>query len=114
MPETENDAKAEVAWLAYRDQYQRERPWCEPRRAARQMRKRDFIAGYLAALPACTEWWISDGDANHGGRKILGPFATRDLALDVRSLYEASPRANGLTFWVSEVPSSPASDGGDR
>lgn len=51
-----------------------------------------------------TEWWISDGDAARGGEKILGPFVSRDLALEVRALYEAHPRAQGLTFWVSEVP----------
>jgi hypothetical protein len=38
----------ERAWIAYRDCYQRERPWADARRAARQMRKRDFIAGYAA------------------------------------------------------------------
>ena len=41
--------KAERAWLAYRDEYQRRRPWVTPRRASRQLRKRDFIAGYIAA-----------------------------------------------------------------
>lgn len=60
----------------------------------------------LDALSRSTEWWISDGDANRGGEKLLGPFATRDLALEVRALYEASHRANGQTFWVSEVPTS--------
>ena len=45
---------AEAAWLAYRDQYQREHPWCDSRRVARQMRKRDFVAGYLAALAVAT------------------------------------------------------------
>lgn len=45
---SERDA-ADVAWLAYRDQAARERPWCDQRRLARQMRKRDFIAGFLAA-----------------------------------------------------------------
>ena len=41
---------AEAAWLTYRDEYLRANPWCDQRRAARQMRKRDFIAGYHAAL----------------------------------------------------------------
>lgn len=51
-------------------------------------------------------WWISDGpiDSEPAGEKILGPFASRDLALEVRALYEAHPRANGMTYWVSQEP----------
>lgn len=58
--EDENTAQAdaEAAWKAYRDAYVRQRPYlltpgADPKRASRQMRKREFIAGYLAALP---EW----------------------------------------------------------
>lgn len=47
-------------------------------------------------------WWISDGDVAYGGEKILGPFGSRDLALEVRRLFEAHPDAGGLTFWVSQ------------
>lgn len=46
-------------------------------------------------------WWISDGPVDDGGRKILGPFESRDLALKVRHLYEDHADARGLTFWVS-------------
>lgn len=42
-------AEAEAAWLAYRDRYQKSRPWADAKRLGRQMRRRDFIAGYLAA-----------------------------------------------------------------
>lgn len=52
-PRTEK-AQAEAAWLRYRDEYQRANPWCDSRRLGRQMRKRDFIAGYLAALSTPT------------------------------------------------------------
>lgn len=50
---TERDA-AEAAWLAYRDDYQRKNPWLndDPRRASRQMRKREFVAGYIAGRAA--------------------------------------------------------------
>lgn len=46
-------------------------------------------------------WWISDGPVDEGGKKILGPFESRDLALSVRRLYEDHADARGLTFWVS-------------
>ena len=49
---------------------------------------------------AADEWWISDGDLKRGGEKVLGPFATQDLALTVRTLFEAHPSANGRTYWV--------------
>lgn len=45
---------AEAAWLAYRAEYARTHPWCSARRASRQMRKREFIAGYRAALAQVT------------------------------------------------------------
>lgn len=41
-------AEAQAAWLAYRNDYSR-RNHLNPRRAASQMRRREFIAGYLAA-----------------------------------------------------------------
>lgn len=40
--------EAQAAWLAYRDQYARTR-YLNPRQVASQMRRREFIAGYLAA-----------------------------------------------------------------
>jgi hypothetical protein len=42
--------EAQAAWLAYRDEYQRSHPWCDARRASRQLRKREFIAGFYAAV----------------------------------------------------------------
>ena len=50
---------------------------------------------------AAEVWWISDGPVDEGGTKILGPFGSVELALEVRALYEVHPRAKGLTFWVS-------------
>lgn len=40
--------EAQAAWLAYRDQYQRSH-YLNARQTASQMRRREFIAGYLAA-----------------------------------------------------------------
>ena len=40
--------EAQAAWLAYRNQYQRSN-YLNARQAASQMRRREFIAGYLAA-----------------------------------------------------------------
>lgn len=34
-------------------------------------------------------WWITTEFFANGGEKVMGPFATRDLALDVRVLREA-------------------------
>ena len=39
---------AQEAWLAYRNQYQRSN-YLNARQTASQMRRREFIAGYLAA-----------------------------------------------------------------
>lgn len=46
--EQEIAADAQEAWLIYRDQYMRSRAM-SARAAASQMRRREFIAGYLAA-----------------------------------------------------------------
>ena len=40
-------AEAQAAWIRYRDEYQRTN-YLNARRAASQMRRREFIAGYLA------------------------------------------------------------------
>ena len=40
--------EAQAAWIAYRDQYKRSNH-LNARQAASQMRRREFIAGYLAA-----------------------------------------------------------------
>ncbi|WP_294567565.1 hypothetical protein [uncultured Arthrobacter sp.] len=40
--------EAQAAWLAYRDEFTRRR-YLTPRQTASQMRRREFIAGYLAA-----------------------------------------------------------------
>ena len=46
--EQEVRAEAQAAWLSYRNDYQRTRH-LNARRAQSQMRRREFIAGYLAA-----------------------------------------------------------------
>ena len=46
--------EAQAAWLAYRNQYQRAN-YLNARQAASQMRRREFIAGYLAANEIITE-----------------------------------------------------------
>lgn len=47
--------QAEEAWLAYRDNYARSHPWADQRRIGRQMRKREFVAGFIAGLEAANE-----------------------------------------------------------
>jgi hypothetical protein len=46
--EREIRKEAQAAWLAYRNNYQRAN-YLNGRQAASQMRRREFIAGYLAA-----------------------------------------------------------------
>jgi hypothetical protein len=46
------------------------------------------------------DWWVCDGPLTAGGIKILGPFQSRELALDVRSHME---KAQGRTdLWVDD------------
>jgi hypothetical protein len=44
-------------------------------------------------------WWVTTGLAQ-GGKKLLGPFATKDLALSVRSYMEIVEAP--ATYWVEE------------
>lgn len=46
--EQEIREEAQAAWIAYRDEYQRTN-FLNARQASSQMRRREFIAGYLAA-----------------------------------------------------------------
>jgi hypothetical protein len=55
----------------------------------------------ITDAPQTERWWISDGGPlDRGGKKVLGPFGSRDLALEVRRLLEERPDAC-LTYWVS-------------
>lgn len=35
-----------------------------------------------------TEWWIATNFFRHGGKAVLGPFKTQELAFQVRDLIE--------------------------
>jgi hypothetical protein len=51
------------------------------------------------------DWWITTGPRRAHGRRKLGPFLTRDLALEVRAYVEKVERRDDL--WVvtgDEVP----------
>lgn len=50
-------------------------------------------------------WWIADGILAQGGKKLLGPFGSQELALQVRTHVEAA--APGPTYWVDEEPGDP-------
>jgi hypothetical protein len=45
------------------------------------------------------QWWITTG-LNQGGKKLLGPFITRDLALSVRTYMEIAEAP--ATYWVEQ------------
>ena len=55
-------------------------------------------------------WWVCTDALARGGAKVIGPFATQELALNVRTYIEAVPqfkRPDGVarqqaTFWVDE------------
>jgi hypothetical protein len=68
------------------------------------------------------DWWIATGPlagdpdyiANRpSGRKVLGPFVTFDLAIEVRVMVE---RRDGTTYWITREPahSEPSEGGEDR
>ena len=43
---------AQAAWIAYRDDYMRKN-YVNKRQASSQLRRREFIAGFMAALEVC-------------------------------------------------------------
>lgn len=45
-------------------------------------------------------WWITTG-IKQNGKKLLGPFATKDLALTVRAYVEKAEAPS--TYWVEEL-----------
>jgi hypothetical protein len=45
-------------------------------------------------------WWITTG-IKQGGKKLLGPFATEDLALSVRTYMEIAEAP--ATYWVEQL-----------
>lgn len=55
-------------------------------------------------------WWITTDVLARGGAKVLGPFESQDLALEVRTYVEAVPQLKRpvgvarqqVTFWVDE------------
>ena len=48
------------------------------------------------------KWWICVDALARGGEKLLGPFESQELALEVRRHVEAGGllRAKGSSFWV--------------
>lgn len=46
-------------------------------------------------------WWIATDRLDQLGHPVMGPFISRDLAMEVRSLIERAERRNDL--WVQEV-----------
>lgn len=52
------------------------------------------------STPESALWWIATGPLGAGGRKIMGPFGSQELALEVRAYIE---KVNApTTYWVSE------------
>jgi hypothetical protein len=54
-------------------------------------------------------WWIATKPLHQGGEKILGPFESQELALDVRVYVE---KVNApTTYWVDDEDSPLRPDG---
>jgi hypothetical protein len=51
-------------------------------------------------------WWIATDLRRHGGDKLLGPFVSRDLALDVRGYVEKvnHPTTYAVDEWPDDTP----------
>lgn len=47
------------------------------------------------------EWWIATDLRRNDGKKLLGPFDSRDLASEVRFLYETvnAPQTFAIDTW---------------
>ena len=46
------------------------------------------------------QWWVTTDRLDHGGRKIIGPFKSQDLAIRVRSYVEKVENRSDL--WVDD------------
>jgi len=49
-------------------------------------------------VSAAGGWWVTTDILARGGEKVLGPFATKELAVDVRGYVELAKAP--LKFWV--------------
>jgi hypothetical protein len=58
---------------------------------------------------AAADWWVCTGilPPNGDGLKVAGPFATQELALNVRTYVEKAERRSDL--WVDDEPQQPQS-----
>ena len=58
------------------------------------------------------DWWITTDFLNRGGRKVMGPFVSSELAREVRALRE---QVEGhWNYFIDSSPTPPAkTDGGD-
>jgi len=57
--------------------------------------------------PALVGWWITDDFLWRNGRRIMGPFATQDLAMQVRTLRETVE--GHARYFVDEIKAAEAS-----
>lgn len=64
-------------------------------------------AFYSERERAPERWWITTERLTHGGEKVLGPFESKDLALDVRYWRELANGDGGPTYWIEQEPTDP-------
>lgn len=59
------------------------------------------IKAKLLQIVSSNKWWITNGYFKDGGKKVLGPFESKDLALAVRNYVEY---VNGSrTYFVDQL-----------
>lgn len=74
--------------------------------SSRSLKKADAVIELLSADRDAAvrearkqDWWVTTG-LKQNGKKLLGPFATRDLALSVRTYMEIAEVP--ATYWVEQ------------
>jgi len=65
-----------------------------------------------SATTSAHAWWVLRGNWIPQGRKIAGPFTTRDDAFAARAALESF--AGGETFWIDSEPANGTTPSSNR
>lgn len=63
-----------------------------------------LIRKHLHSAGKRQEWWITTDALSRGGEKVLGPFGSQELAIEVRRYVETAEAPR--TFWVQRDDST--------
>ena len=85
--------------------------WATPSRATIEL---TALVDELRQARAGDRWWVCTDALARGGAKVIGPFESQELALDVRKFIEAVPQftRDGIarqqaTLWVDSDKEAP-------